>query len=112
MGGTVRVSTMDSVVLGSHHRVATCCSMRVFRQKFTVEAAIGVATPLTGWHCKFRPNTEGILSQTPSFSLTINPVTALMAHNTEGILSQTPWQLSHRIRIRIANHKLCHTALH
>jgi hypothetical protein len=52
--------------------------VRVFRQEFTLEDAIGshacllqanmcvtqwhssrVPTPLTGWHCKFRPNTEG-----------------------------------------------------
>jgi hypothetical protein len=53
-------------------------AVRVFRQKFTLEGAIGSHvcslqvsmfvnqwhssrwfTPLTGWHCKLRPKTEG-----------------------------------------------------
>jgi hypothetical protein len=74
------VSTMDSSVLGLGSSGCDCCTVRVFRQNpFTLSRmpldpthvrlkllhacdqwhASRGSTPLTGWHCKLRPNTEG-----------------------------------------------------
>jgi hypothetical protein len=73
---------MDSAVLGLASSGCDCCKVRVFRQRFTLEDATGfhafaplealtcmcmtigmplrLSTFLTGSHCKFRPNTEGV----------------------------------------------------
>jgi hypothetical protein len=79
-GCTVRVSTLNSAVLGLGPSGCGCCTVCVFRQEFALEDAIefhafaplealacvrpmaclsGVATPFTGWHHKSCRNTEG-----------------------------------------------------
>jgi hypothetical protein len=73
--------TMDSAVLGLGSLGCDCWTVRVFRREFCSRGVPLVPTPLflrlkllhacdqchssrkfhslTGWHCKFRPNTEG-----------------------------------------------------
>jgi hypothetical protein len=82
--GTPFCSPMTSQIGYPHPTGKDCldgtdCTVRVFRQQFTLEDAIGshtcslealagvcgklhssrVFTPLIGWHCKSHPNTEG-----------------------------------------------------
>jgi hypothetical protein len=78
-GGTASVLTMDSAVFGLGALGCDCCTVRVFGRNLRSKMQLSFAPllrlkrchacdqchsyrlflPLTGWHCKSRPNTEG-----------------------------------------------------
>jgi hypothetical protein len=80
----VRSAFSDSNLLSRMSWVPTPARSKSSEQACDQWHSSRVFTPLTGWHCKLRPNTEGLDLRRPGTTLlTINSV-ATLRPNTEG----------------------------